>query len=96
MRLFSAAWSKAGNPSCPFLACCERQIKEAETVCRILSQLTRLLRLDPKSLETHGASLKRVCEQQNIKCPALAKAVISLYLEVSGVGIVVSLPSLER
>ncbi|CBJ26049.1 Fanconi anemia, complementation group I [Ectocarpus siliculosus] len=57
------------------------QMKEAETVCRILSQLTRLLRLHPKSLETHGASLKRVCEQQNIKCPSLAKAVISLYLE---------------
>ncbi|CAM9230899.1 unnamed protein product, partial [Ectocarpus sp. 13 AM-2016] len=57
------------------------QMKEAETVCRILSQLTRLLRLHPKSLETHGASLKRVCEQQNIKCPGLAKAVVSLYLE---------------
>lgn len=53
-------------------------------MCRILSQLTRLLRLHPKSLETHGASLKRVCEQQNIKCPSLAKAVISLYLEASG------------
>lgn len=58
-------------------------MKEAETVCRILSQLTRLLRLEPKTLEAHGASLKRVCEQQNIKCPNLAKAVVSLYLEVS-------------
>ncbi|CAM9831866.1 unnamed protein product, partial [Ectocarpus sp. 8 AP-2014] len=57
------------------------QMKEAETVCRILSQLTRLLRLHPKSLETHGASLKRVCEQQNMKCSSIAKAVISLYLE---------------
>lgn len=51
-------------------------------MCRILSQLTRLLRLEPTTLEAHGASLKRLCEQQNIKCPNLAKAVVSLYLEV--------------
>ncbi|CAN0273333.1 unnamed protein product, partial [Scytosiphon promiscuus] len=57
------------------------QVKEAETVCRILSQLTRLLRLEPTALEAHGASLKRVCEQQSIKSPHLAKAVVSLYLE---------------
>eukprot|EP00752_Nemacystus_decipiens_P005128 g4653.t1 len=58
------------------------QMKEAETVCRILAQLTRLLRLDPASLDAHGASLKAVCQQQKIKCPVLAKAVISLYLQV--------------
>ena len=57
-------------------------MKEAETVCRILAQLTRLLRLDPSSLNAHGASLKTVCQQQNIKCPTLAKAVVSLYLQV--------------
>lgn len=57
-------------------------MKEAEMVCRILSQLTRLLRLEPASLEAHGASLKGVCQQQKIKCPILAKAVISLYVQV--------------
>lgn len=54
-------------------------------MCRILSQLTRLLRLDPASLEAHGASLKLVCQQQRIKCPVLAKAVISLYVQVRSV-----------
>eukprot|EP00903_Cladosiphon_okamuranus_P008699 g8335.t1 len=57
------------------------QMKEAETVCRILAQLTRLLRLHPASLDAHGASLKTVCQQQSIKCPILAKAAISLYLQ---------------
>ncbi|CAB1119943.1 unnamed protein product [Ectocarpus sp. CCAP 1310/34] len=71
------------------------QIKEAETVCRILSQLSRLLRLHPKSLETHGASLKRVCEQQNIKCPGLAKAVAHMSMKSKG-GRIAALHDLAR
>lgn len=58
------------------------QMKEAETVCRILSQLTRLLRLEPASLEAHAASLKLLCQEQKIKCSVLAKAVVSLYVQV--------------
>lgn len=55
-------------------------------MCRILSQLTPLLKLEPKSLEAHGLSLKVVCQQQKIKCPILAKAVISLYVQVGPTG----------
>ena len=57
-------------------------MKEAHTVCRILAQLTRLLRLDPASLNAHGASIKAVCQQHKIECPALGKAVVSLYVQV--------------
>lgn len=71
-------------------------MKEAETVCRILSQLTRLLKLEPRSLEAHGASLKLVCQQQNIKCPILAKAIISLYVQVRSSEIVESRTDLSK
>lgn len=59
------------------------QVKEAEIVCRILSQLMRLIRLDPPALEAHAASLKVVCKDQSVNSPALAKAVICLYLQAS-------------
>lgn len=58
------------------------QTKEAETICRILSHLTRLLKLDANSLEAHAASLKVVCQEQRVDSPVLAKAVISLYVQV--------------
>lgn len=51
-------------------------------MCRILSHLTRLLRLEPDCLEAHAASLKVVCEEHHVTSPVLAKAVLSLYLQV--------------
>lgn len=52
-------------------------------MCRILSQLTRLLRLEPDSLEAHAASLRLVCREQAIHSPVLGKAVVSLYVQAS-------------
>lgn len=50
-------------------------------MCRILAQLTRLLRLEPDCLEAHAASLKVVCKQQRVHSPVLAKALVSLYVQ---------------
>lgn len=57
-------------------------------MCRILSQLVRPLRLEPECLEVYAASLKLVCREQRVNSPVLAKAVVSLYVQVSGMHLV--------
>ena len=52
-------------------------------MCRVLSQLARPLRLEPECLEVYAASLKLVCREQRVNSPVLAKAVVSLYVQVS-------------
>lgn len=64
--------------------CVDNQEKEAETVCRVLSQLARPLRLEPECLEAYAASLKVLCRERRVTSPVLAKAVVSLYVQVSG------------
>lgn len=50
---------------------------------RILSQLTRLLKLEPPVLQAFASSLRTVCKEQRTNSPVLAKAVVSLYLKAS-------------
>lgn len=52
-------------------------------MCRILSQLTRLLRLEPACLEAHASSLKLVCKDQRVDSPVLAKALLALFVQVN-------------
>ncbi|CAM9603184.1 unnamed protein product, partial [Discosporangium mesarthrocarpum] len=61
----------------------DNQVKEAETMCRILSGLGPLLQLDPSAQKGHASMLKEVCKEAYVSSPQLARRIASLYLQAN-------------